>query len=116
MAEIYNALPMPRSAARPAEGIRAGPHPALTGPRQVGKTTLLLEIAGQVRRQSCVCRRRRSRCRAAGFWERCWADAETRAQRETAVLLLDEVHHLSDWLGGLRAIGRARRVIFPFMS
>jgi len=32
-----------------------------------------------------------------GFWERCWTEAETRAQHGPAVLLLDEIHHLPDW-------------------
>ncbi len=54
----------------------------LTGPRQVGKTTLLLEIA----RQFGYAAGDEPDAALPGFWE-----------RGTAILLLDEIHHLSDW-------------------
>jgi len=74
----------------------------LTGPRQVGKTTLLLEIAGQFGDAAIYAAGDEPDAALPGFWERRWADAEARAQRGTAVLLLDEIHHLSDWAKRLK--------------
>ncbi|MGA3371529.1 MAG: ATP-binding protein [Terracidiphilus sp.] len=86
----------------------------LTGPRQVGKTTLLLEIAARFGDRAVYAAGDDPDAARPGFWERCWTDAETRAQRETAVLLLDEVHHLSDWAGRLKSHwDRARRRHIP---
>jgi predicted AAA+ superfamily ATPase len=76
----------------------------LVGPRQVGKTTVLLDLAHRLGWE-----RHYHPCDAApsslpGFWERAWA-----AVREEAVgagkaaIFLDEVHHLSDWAGRLKA-------------
>jgi hypothetical protein len=74
----------------------------LTGPRQVGKTTLLLEIAGQFGDAAIYAAGDEPDAALPGFWERRWADAEARAQRGTAVLLLDEIHQLSDWAKRLK--------------
>lgn len=82
----------------------------LTGPRQVGKTTLLLEIAERFGDRAVYAAGDEPSAALPGFWERCWADAEARAHRGTAILLLDEVHHLSDWAGRLKGQwDRARR-------
>lgn len=35
-----------------------------------------------------------------GFWKRYWTEA--RARRGTAVLMLDEIHHLPDWSARLK--------------
>jgi len=86
----------------------------LTGPRQVGKTTLLLEIAGQFGDAAVYAAGDEPDAALPGFWERRWAEAEARAQRGTAVLLLDEVHHLSDWAARLKGHwDRARRRSIP---
>lgn len=74
----------------------------LTGPRQVGKTTLLLEIASQFGDAAIYAAGDEPDAALPGFWERRWTDAEARAQRGTAVLLLDEIHHLSDWAKRLK--------------
>jgi uncharacterized protein len=74
----------------------------LTGPRQVGKTTLLLEIAAQFGDAAVYAAGDEPDAALPGFWERRWAEAEARAQRGTAVLLLDEVHHLGDWAKRLK--------------
>jgi predicted AAA+ superfamily ATPase len=74
----------------------------LTGPRQVGKTTLLLEIATQFGDGAVYAAGDEPDAALPGFWERCWASAEERAQRGKAVLLLDEVHHLPDWAKRLK--------------
>ena len=87
----------------------------LTGPRQVGKTTLLLEIAAQFGDRAVYAAGDEPDAALPGFWERCWVDAERRAQHGPAVLLLDEVHHLSNWAARLkgqwdRARARCHRV------
>jgi predicted AAA+ superfamily ATPase len=69
----------------------------LTRPRQVGKTTLLLEIVAQFGDRAVYAAGDEPDAALPGFSERCWADAERCTQHATAVLLLDEVHHLSDW-------------------
>lgn len=74
----------------------------LTGPRQVGKTTLLLEIAAQFGDAAVYAAGDEPDAALPGFWERRFADAEERAHRGTAILLLDEVHHLPDWAKRLK--------------
>jgi uncharacterized protein len=74
----------------------------LTGPRQVGKTTLLLEIAEQFGEAAVYAAGDEPDAALPGFWERRWAEAEDRARRGKAVLLLDEVHRLGDWAGRLK--------------
>ena len=74
----------------------------LTGPRQVGKTTLLLEIAREFGEAAVYAAGDEPDAALPGFWERRWADAENRARRGKAVLLLDEVHRLGDWAGQLK--------------
>jgi predicted AAA+ superfamily ATPase len=74
----------------------------LTGPRQVGKTTLLLEIAAQFGDAAVYAAGDEPDAALPGFWERRWADAEARAAGGKAVLLLDEVHHLHEWAKRLK--------------
>jgi len=82
----------------------------LTGPRQVGKTTLLLDLAAQFGDRAVYAAGDEPDAALPGFWERRWAEGEARAKQGTAVLLLDEVHHLSDWAGRLKGEwDRARR-------
>jgi len=82
----------------------------LTGPRQVGKTTLLLDLAAQFGDRAVYVAGDEPDAALPGFWERRWAEAEARSKRGTVVLLLDEVHHLSDWAGRLKGEwDRARR-------
>jgi len=86
----------------------------LTGPRQVGKTTLLLEIADRFGDRAVYAAGDDPDAALPGFWERLWVQAETRAQRGKAVLLLDEVHQLSGWAARLKGYwDRARRRRIP---
>ena len=86
----------------------------LTGPRQVGKTTLLLEIAARFGERSVYAAGDDPDAAFPGFWERVWQDAETRAKHKPAVLLLDEVHHFPDWAARLKGQwDRARRRRIP---
>ena len=73
-------------------------------------TTLLLEIAEKFGDQAVYAAGDEPDAALPEFWDRRWAEAEARAQRGTAALLLDEVHHLSDWAGRLKSHwDRARR-------
>jgi hypothetical protein len=86
----------------------------LTGPRQVGKTTLLLEIAEQFGDRAVYAAGDEPDAAFPGFWERHWTNVERHAQRGTAVLLLDELHHLSDWTARLKGQwDRTRRKRLP---
>lgn len=79
----------------------------LTGPRQVGKTTLLLELAEQFGDQTVYTAGDDPCAAVPGFWERCWIDAEARVQRGPVVLILDEIHRLPDWAAKLKGSGTA---------
>ena len=86
----------------------------LTGPRQVGKTTLLLELAERFGNRAVYAAGDDPDAALPGFWERHWAQAETLARRGKAVLLLDEVHQLSGWAARLKGYwDRARRRHIP---
>src|SRR2546425_11374479 len=80
----------------------------LTGPRQVGKTTLLLDMAQQVGDAAQYVAGDDPQAGLPGFWERIWAEAETRARHGPAVLLLDEIQHFADW--GRRLKGQYDRL------
>jgi predicted AAA+ superfamily ATPase len=75
----------------------------LTGPRQVGKTTLLLDLAGRFGKGAVYVAGDEPQAALPGFWERIWQEAETRAKRRRTCLLLDEIQHLPDWSGRLKS-------------
>lgn len=87
----------------------------LAGPRQVGKTTLLLEIAKRHETAAVYAAADGPEASVPGFWERLWARAEETAVREgRAVVLLDEVHLLHDWAARLKGEwDRVRRRKIP---
>lgn len=75
----------------------------LAGPRQVGKTTLLLELARGLGRVAVYAAADAPEASLPGFWERLWARAEEVAAAEgRAVVLLDEAHLLHDWAARLK--------------
>lgn len=74
----------------------------LTGPRQVGKTTLLLELAGEHTGAALYAAGDGPDAALPGFWERLWQRAEQLAAAGPAVLLLDEIHLLHDWAARLK--------------
>jgi len=80
----------------------------LTGPRQVGKTTLLLELAREFGEGAVYAAGDDPGAGLPGFWERVWTDAEDRARKGSAVLLLDEVHQWANW--GKRLKGQYDRL------
>jgi len=74
----------------------------LTGPRQVGKTTLLLELAARFEHAAIYAAADSPEALLPGFWERLWTRAETAARRDLAVVLIDEAHVLPDWARRLK--------------
>jgi hypothetical protein len=75
----------------------------VTGPRQVGKTTLLLELADRVGPGAVYAAADAPEAALPGFWERTVARVEqAAAEHRGAVLLLDEAHLLADWAGRLK--------------
>src|SRR5213083_2746965 len=72
----------------------------LAGPRQVGKTTLLLELAKGYGPAAIYVAADGPEAALPGFWERLWVRAQRTASAEgRAVVLLDEAHLLHDWAG-----------------
>jgi predicted AAA+ superfamily ATPase len=75
----------------------------LAGPRQVGKTTLLLALAEQQGKQAVYAAADAPEAALPGFWERTLTRAEdTAAAQGRALLLLDEAHMLHDWAAHLK--------------
>lgn len=75
----------------------------LTGPRQVGKTTLLLELTEELGQRAIYAAADSPEAALPGFWERLLARAEEVAARwRKAVLLLDEAHLLHGWAARLK--------------
>jgi len=87
----------------------------LAGPRQVGKTTLLLEIAEHLGKQAVYAAADAPEAALPGFWERLLARVEDVAASEgRAIVLLDEAHLLHDWAARLKGIwDRFRRKKTP---
>jgi len=76
----------------------------LAGPRQVGKTTLLLELAARHGRAAVYVAADAPDAGLPGFWERLWTRVhEAAVAQGQAVLLLDEVQHLDQWSTRLKA-------------
>lgn len=74
----------------------------LTGPRQIGKTTLLLELAERFPTTGIYSAGDDPTTALPGAWERLWDDARRRAATGNSVLLLDEVQRWRDWSSRLK--------------
>ena len=75
----------------------------LSGPRQVGKTTLLLELAESLGTIAIYAAADGPEAALPGFWERLCTRAEDVAISEgRAVVLLDEAHQLNGWAARLK--------------
>jgi predicted AAA+ superfamily ATPase len=87
----------------------------LSGPRQVGKTTLLTELADRLGKGAIYAAADAPEAALPGFWERVFGQAEDlAASRGRAVVLLDEAHLLHDWASRLKGItDRFRRRKIP---
>lgn len=77
----------------------------LTGPRQVGKTTLLLELEATYGSRATYVACDAPEAALPGFWDQHWSVVEERATSAGhAVVLLDEVHLLADWAKQLKSV------------
>src|SRR5262245_12641821 len=87
----------------------------LTGPRQVGKTTLLLDLHEILGPVAVYVAGDGPESLLPGAWERLWARAEEVASTHgRAVVLIDEVHAFPDWSARLKgAWDRLRRRRLP---
>jgi predicted AAA+ superfamily ATPase len=88
----------------------------LAGPRQVGKTTLLLDLARSFGSAAVYATMDGPEAALPGFWERLWLRADQAARQEgRAVVLLDEIHLFPQWARYLKAeydgLRRLRRPI-----
>jgi hypothetical protein len=87
----------------------------LSGPRQVGKTTLLLALAAEFGDAAAYAAMDGPEASLPGFWERLWARAQEAVSRHgKAVLLLDEIQHIEGWSARLKGEwDRVRRKALP---
>ena len=86
----------------------------LTGPRQVGKTTLLLDLAARYGDRALYAAADAPEAGVPGYWERFWADAEAKARNGKSVVFLDEIHLVPNWSASLKAYwDRFRRRHLP---
>ncbi|MBI4500600.1 MAG: ATP-binding protein [Gemmatimonadetes bacterium] len=70
----------------------------LTGPRQVGKTTLLLELARDLGDAALYAAGDAPETAVPGSWEALWRRAQEAARAQgRAALLLDEIQYVPDW-------------------
>lgn len=76
----------------------------LSGPRQVGKTSLLLEMAAAFGAQSTYVSADTTEAQVAGWWEQVVRAAAERATKAGGgVLLVDEIPYLPDWARRLKS-------------
>jgi uncharacterized protein len=76
----------------------------LSGPRQVGKTHLLHQLAAEQRHPVVFAAADSAPAAVPGWWEAQWRAAETSARGgPAAVLMIDEIQHLPDWAARLKA-------------
>jgi hypothetical protein len=75
----------------------------LTGPRQVGKTTLLLDLARHLGPRAVYAAGDGPEEALPGSWERIWVRAgEIAGTHGRAVVFLDEIQRFGDWAGKLK--------------
>jgi predicted AAA+ superfamily ATPase len=86
----------------------------LTGPRQVGKTTLLLEIAAHFGDHAMYLAADAPQAILPDWWMKNWQLAIRLAQQGPAVLLVDEVAGMVDWSRQLKvAYDEIKRIRLP---
>lgn len=69
----------------------------LTGPRQVGKTTLLLELARDFGERALYRAADVEEVAAPGWWPLQWERAVHMARTGKSLLLVDEIHNMPNW-------------------
>jgi predicted AAA+ superfamily ATPase len=76
----------------------------LVGPRQVGKTTLLLELEKKFGERAFYTALDSPEASLPGYWERYWFKVEDVARSgETVIVLLDEAHIFPNWSALLKS-------------
>jgi predicted AAA+ superfamily ATPase len=75
----------------------------LAGPRQVGKTTLLVKLQEHFGNAATYVAADSPEAALPGFWERLWAETQSRSRKNRTILLIDEIQHLPDWNRRLKA-------------
>jgi len=75
----------------------------VTGPRQVGKTTLLLAIQKTFGSRALYAPADGTESSLPGWWERLWQKINGMAERHRAILLIDEIQHVPEWSQRLKA-------------
>jgi predicted AAA+ superfamily ATPase len=87
----------------------------LAGPRQVGKTTLLLELAGEWGAQALYASADAPEASLPGWADGVWRRAVDLCGKGPAVLFIDEIQYLPDWQRWLKgrfdALVRARQPV-----
>jgi len=74
----------------------------VTGPRQVGKTTLLLELAAHYGDRGLYAAADAPEAAVPGHWERFWSRAEDKARDGQTIVFLDEIHLLPNCAASLK--------------
>jgi len=86
----------------------------VTGPRQVGKTTLLLELAAEYGDRALYAAADAPEAAVPAYWERFWTRTEDKARAGKTIVFLDEIHLLPDWAASLKGYwDRFRRRRLP---
>ena len=86
----------------------------LTGPRQVGKTTLLLQLLEEYGSAALYLAADAPEATLPGWWEAQWQTATRIAKEQTAVIMLDEIQYLPQWSRLLKVeIDRVYRFNLP---
>jgi predicted AAA+ superfamily ATPase len=91
----------------------------LAGPRQVGKTTVVLELAAELGQRAIYAAADSPEATLPGFWDRLWATAEAAAAAPrggagSVVVFIDEAHLIQDWAARLKGEwDRCRRRTIP---
>jgi predicted AAA+ superfamily ATPase len=75
----------------------------LVGPRQVGKTTLLLSLAREWKDRCLYARADAPEAALPSWADQIWRQAEELTRRGSALLLLDEIQYLPKWSQWLKA-------------
>lgn len=76
----------------------------LSGPRQVGKTTLLLELAARFGERASYVSADSAEAQISGWWEQVVRTAVDRARKAgSGFLLVDEIPYLPDWSRRLKS-------------
>lgn len=78
----------------------------IAGPRQVGKTTVLLQLAAELGDRASYAAADGPEASLPGYWERFWARVEDGARAGAVppgvVALVDEVHLIPNWAAALK--------------